>query len=91
MLFISLYLQDSALSLLKKEQRVSPEFLNQSFVCKREGVLVDVRDPEEFEMCAIPNSINIPLKRIDDESSVDKILQVLHGFGSAVERVPGIV
>ncbi|KAK3926908.1 Adenylyltransferase and sulfurtransferase MOCS3 [Frankliniella fusca] len=69
--------KDNAINILREEQRVSPEILHSSFMCNDEGILIDVRDTVEFKMCSLPNSINIPLKSIDETSSIQKIKEIV--------------
>lgn len=82
-------LQDTGLSLLRKEQRIKAQVLFDSFVSKCEGVLIDVRSPEEFEMCAVPHSLNIPLKIIDEPDSVSQIMTLLKTKKSLQDPFPG--
>lgn len=79
--------KDTALKLLAREQRISPETLNEIFICKKKGLLIDVRNSEEFDMCAIPHSINVPLKNIDDPSTVNKIKGLLQNDDSHQENL----
>lgn len=49
--------------------------------------LVDVREPWEFDICHIPNSINIPMgeipQRIDDfDEDIDTVIICHHGVRS---------
>ncbi|XP_034253289.1 adenylyltransferase and sulfurtransferase MOCS3 [Thrips palmi] len=69
--------KDSSICLLREEQRINAPALFDSFVSKCEGLLIDVRSPEEFEMCAVPRSLNIPLKNIDEPDSVSQIITAL--------------
>lgn len=80
--------KDSGLSLLKQEQRVSPETLHRSFICKNEGIVIDVRDSEEFNMCALPNSINIPLKKLEEVTTIQKIKEILDSRKKNEENFP---
>lgn len=69
--------KDSGVTLLRKEQRIKAQALFDSFISRGEGALIDVRSPEEFEMCAVPRSLNIPLKNIDEPDSVGQIMTIL--------------
>ena len=52
-------------------QNVTPEQLKQRLAEGAEPVLIDVRDPWEFETCRIEGSINIPMS--DIVNSLDRI------------------
>lgn len=62
------------LKLLKKEERITVEKYNQ--IAKDDSephVLIDVRSPEEYQICHLQNSINIPLTEIDKDHSLHQI------------------
>jgi len=68
-------------------QNVTPEQLKQWLAEGAEPVLIDVRDPWEFETCRIEGSINIPmsdivtnLDRINRQS--EKVIICHHGMRS---------
>ncbi|MGB0561895.1 MAG: molybdopterin-synthase adenylyltransferase MoeB [Spirulinaceae cyanobacterium] len=45
----------------------------------KDYVLVDVRNPNEYEIAKIPGSVLIPLPEIEDGSGVEKVKEVLNG------------
>ena len=53
--------KDSGLNLLEKDQRISVKEY-----CKNEDshILIDVRSANEFEICKLKNSLNIPIKQL---------------------------
>uniref|UniRef100_A0A1B6IGC9 Adenylyltransferase and sulfurtransferase MOCS3 homolog n=1 Tax=Homalodisca liturata TaxID=320908 RepID=A0A1B6IGC9_9HEMI len=56
--------KDSHLSLLKDDERMSPEQLHTLMEGKEPYTIIDVRQETEFQMCSIPGSINIPLQSL---------------------------
>lgn len=42
-------------------------------------VLLDVRNPNEYEIAKIPGSVLIPLPEIEDGSSIDKVKELVNG------------
>lgn len=59
--------KDVALSLLSPEHRMNVKEYREN-IEKIPHLLIDVRQPAEFEICKLPNSENIPLKSILDDS-----------------------
>lgn len=60
------------LKVLKKEERVTVEEYREISSLKSH-VLIDVRSPEEFEICRLEKSINIPINEIVKENSLNVI------------------
>lgn len=56
-----------ALNLLSHEHRLTVEEYRHN-IENKPHLLIDVRQPEEFDICHLPNSENIPLKSILDDS-----------------------
>lgn len=61
--------KDSGLNLLSDSERISVQNYNK---IEQEHILIDVRSANEFEICKLRNSINVPIKtllagKIDDE------------------------
>ncbi|CAL7946144.1 unnamed protein product [Xylocopa violacea] len=66
--------KDPKLNLLKKEERISVEEYNTALKSNTKAhVLIDVRSPEEFEICHLTNSINIPLSDINNNEKISII------------------
>ncbi|KOC68384.1 Adenylyltransferase and sulfurtransferase MOCS3 [Habropoda laboriosa] len=66
--------KDPKLNLLRKEERISVEEYNTSLKLGTKGhILIDVRSPEEFEICHLQNSINIPISEINNNEQVTLI------------------
>lgn len=66
--------KDPKLNLLGEEERISVEEYNTALKLGTEGhVLIDVRSPEEFEICNLKNSINIPLNEINNDENVSLV------------------
>lgn len=61
------------LNLLKKEERISVEEYNIMKVDAKAHILIDVRSAEEFEICHLKNSINIPLNDINNDEKINFI------------------
>ncbi len=47
-------------------------------------VLLDVRNPNEYEIAKIPNSVLVPLPDIEDGSAMDKVKQLVNGHSLIV-------
>uniref|UniRef100_A0A1B6LZH7 Adenylyltransferase and sulfurtransferase MOCS3 homolog n=1 Tax=Graphocephala atropunctata TaxID=36148 RepID=A0A1B6LZH7_9HEMI len=56
--------KDANLSLLRDEDRITPEQLCTLMESTVPCLVVDVRQETEFQMCSIPGSINIPLQSL---------------------------
>ncbi|KAK2578042.1 hypothetical protein KPH14_008459 [Odynerus spinipes] len=62
------------LNLLKNEDRITVETYHNIITFKTENnLLIDVRSPEEFQICHIKDSVNIPLKEISNNSAIKQI------------------
>ena len=46
---------------------------------KKDFVLLDVRNPHEYEIAQIPGSVLVPLPDIENGSGVDKVKEILNG------------
>ena len=65
----------------------------------RDFVLLDVRNPNEYQIAQIPGSVLIPLSEIENGQGVEKVKQVLNGsrliahckFGSRSAKALGIL
>jgi adenylyltransferase/sulfurtransferase len=58
------------LQVLKAEERMS---VNEYACNKEEHILIDVRSPNEFEICHLENAINVPIKTILSGKIDDKL------------------
>ncbi|XP_033212971.1 adenylyltransferase and sulfurtransferase MOCS3 [Belonocnema kinseyi] len=74
------------LKVLKNYERITVDKYNE-IACEKSHVLIDVRSPEEFEICRLKKSINIPISDIDKESSLDTIKSEIYKTGSDVPNV----
>lgn len=62
------------LNLLKREERISVEEYNEIIkVDSKSRILIDVRSPEEYEICHIQNSINIPFTQLSKDQNLNLI------------------
>lgn len=52
------------LNILDKQERISVSELRDFISSAAKHVLIDVRNPVELDICALPNSVNIPLHRL---------------------------
>jgi adenylyltransferase/sulfurtransferase len=65
----------------------------------KDFVLLDVRNPNEYEIAKLPGSVLIPLSEIENGQGVEKVKQVLNGsrliahckFGSRSAKALGIL
>jgi rhodanese-related sulfurtransferase len=51
--------------------------------------LIDVRSPLEFEICHLPDSLNVPLKDLASEQLVQQLKEVITKKGSSDKEFPG--
>jgi adenylyltransferase/sulfurtransferase len=58
---------------------VTPQELKERMDQHKEFVLIDVRNPNEYEIARIPGAILIPLPEIEQGSGIDRVRQVLNG------------
>ena len=74
---------------VQQEQMTIPEMTVQELkeLMDRGGddfVLLDVRNPNEYEIAKIPNSVLVPLPDIEDGSAMDKVKQLVNGHSLIV-------
>jgi adenylyltransferase and sulfurtransferase len=70
--------KDPKLTLLDRSQRITVQDYQQLLKEQVKHVLVDVRSPNEFDICQLQaDSINIPIKCILDNKAVDTISQLV--------------
>lgn len=63
--------KDKKIQLLLKEERITAEEYDEALKLGTNAhILIDVRSPEEFEICHLKNSINIPLSEIDNSEKM---------------------
>ncbi|XP_078049459.1 ubiquitin-like activating enzyme 4 isoform X2 [Augochlora pura] len=68
---INLRLKDENCS---RDERISVEEYNTTLeLGTKSHMLIDVRSPEEFEICHLKNSINIPLHKIKSDETISSI------------------
>lgn len=64
----------------KEMQEMTVQELKQLFdKGSQDFVLLDVRNPSEYEIASIPGSVLIPLSEIENGQGVDKVKQLLNG------------
>lgn len=61
------------LNLLEKDDRITVEDYNRNVQNSKPHLLIDVRSPEEYEICHLQNSINIPLTELSKDNSLELI------------------
>ncbi|XP_011635708.1 adenylyltransferase and sulfurtransferase MOCS3 isoform X1 [Pogonomyrmex barbatus] len=62
------------LNLLKKEERISVEEYNQIVkIDSKPHILIDVRSPEEYQICHLQNSINLPFTQLNKDHNLKLI------------------
>ncbi|MGF1541401.1 MAG: molybdopterin-synthase adenylyltransferase MoeB [Pleurocapsa sp.] len=66
-----------------KQQTAIPEMtvkeLKQLMESNNDFVLLDVRNPNEYQIAQIPGSVLIPLSEIEDGSGIDKVKELTNG------------
>lgn len=66
--------KDSKLNVLDENDRITVNEYNAIVQDGNAHILVDVRSSNEFEICHIPNSINIPIKDVLNDKTFPSIL-----------------
>lgn len=62
------------LNLLRKEERISAEEYNEiAKVDSKSHILIDIRSPEEYEICRLQDSINIPFTQLSKDHNLNLI------------------
>lgn len=74
--------KDKSKTLLEVNERITVEEYKSIIDSKSCHVLIDVRIPVELEICALPNSINIPLKQISRPECIAIIEEKLESLGT---------
>uniref|UniRef100_A0A336M9W7 Adenylyltransferase and sulfurtransferase MOCS3 homolog n=1 Tax=Culicoides sonorensis TaxID=179676 RepID=A0A336M9W7_CULSO len=68
--------KDSHLNILGPEDRITVEEFNDKFA--RSGfLLIDVRSENEFEICQLPQAINIPIKEVLDDRKEENLRKII--------------
>ncbi|XP_043252721.1 adenylyltransferase and sulfurtransferase MOCS3 [Colletes gigas] len=63
--------KDPKLTILKNEERISVEEYNATLkLGTKPHMLIDVRSPEEFQICRLKNSVNVPLNEINNNERI---------------------
>ncbi|XP_016839633.1 adenylyltransferase and sulfurtransferase MOCS3 [Nasonia vitripennis] len=76
------------LKILNANERITVnEYKELSKISSKPYLLVDVRSQEEFEMCSLEDSINIPFTKIRSENSLATIKKELDKAGSEVSDI----
>lgn len=80
----------STLSILPKEKRISAsEYEAKYFKSGKPHVLIDVRPKVQYEICALPNSINIPLEDFPKLSEIkEKTTEKARLWSDLIEKEP---
>lgn len=80
--------KDPNLNLLKNEERINVEEYNTRLkIDDKPHMLIDVRSPEEFQICHLKNSINIPLNDINSNSNIELINEQIRKLGNIDKNV----
>lgn len=74
--------KDSNLNILSPSDRVTVEEFSERFLSNGH-LLIDVRSKHEFEMCQLPQAINIPIKEIMDDRKIGEIHKILIASGKS--------
>ena len=73
------------LKVLKNYERITVEEYREISLGKSH-ILIDVRSPEEFEICRLERSINIPINDISKEISLNTIKNEINKTGSDISN-----
>lgn len=69
--------KDSHLSLLEENDRVTVEEFSEKFLANGH-LLIDVRSKNEFEICQLPNAVNIPIKEMMDDRKIVGLQEIIN-------------
>lgn len=71
--------KESQIDLLESDERVSVDTLEQAFEATADQpfLLIDVRSANEFEICSLPRSLNVPISSILDDRMNAQVKQLL--------------
>lgn len=75
--------KDSHLSLLTPDERITVQEYNQILLSGQNHLLIDVRSSNEFEICNLESSINLPIKDVFDDKKNLEILEKIR-----IEKMP---
>ncbi|GBL95683.1 Adenylyltransferase and sulfurtransferase MOCS3 [Araneus ventricosus] len=73
--------KDLSLSLLLDTDRISCKKLKQIFDENSKCILLDVRPVNEFKICSLSNSVNIPIDKLELESSLIELQNLIEKTG----------
>jgi adenylyltransferase/sulfurtransferase len=80
-------LQHTSIHLLDDTDRITAGAYHD--VRSEPHVLIDVRSPLEFEICHLPDSLNMPLKDLATEQFVQQLKEAITKKGSNDNQFPG--
>ncbi|EDO48528.1 predicted protein, partial [Nematostella vectensis] len=63
------------ISILERENRISVQEYSSILDCKQPHILLDVREPVELDICALPDTLNIPLRRLSSKYHINQLAQ----------------
>lgn len=68
--------KDSHLTLLGPNERVTVEEFKEKY-WETEHLLIDVRSSNEFEICQLPQAVNIPIKEVLDDKKAENLQEIV--------------
>jgi adenylyltransferase/sulfurtransferase len=71
--------KDSHLSILKPHERISVNEYEQIVLQNEDHLTIDVRSSNEFEICQLGNSVNIPIKQLLSGKHNEEIISSAKG------------
>jgi adenylyltransferase/sulfurtransferase len=80
-------LQHTSIHLLDEVDRISASTYHD--VRSEPHILIDVRSPLEFEICHLPDSLNVPLKDLGSEQLVQQLKEIITKDSSSDNDFPG--
>ena len=60
-----------------EKTRISVEEYREMVTSSKPHILIDVRTEPEMEICALNNSVNVPIEDFQAQSSLDKIVNLI--------------
>lgn len=75
------------LNILKDDERIDVDELKRIIEKKLPHLLIDTRKHVEYEMCHIPNSVNIPLSQLDKVDGMNELIDRINTMKKAAPHI----
>lgn len=74
--------------MLESDEHISPVKLNEILQYMDNNVVIDVRPYLEYEMCKLPNTVNIPYSMIQNGKALDELDKVVKSKNNGKLFIP---